>query len=93
MSKRFFFNISNKDYSLFFLLLSFSRKYVEESRDFLLKNEQTQDQKEITMLQQFLIKHKNSNLSFETVVSLMSEFLLASFDTVREQKIRILSFN
>jgi len=35
------------------------------------------------MLQQFLIKHKNSSLSFDTVVSLMSEFLLASFDTVR----------
>jgi hypothetical protein len=63
---------------------------VEECRDLLLKNEQTQDQKEVTMLQQFLIKHKNSNLSFETVVSLMSEFLLASFDTVRVQKKGIL---
>ena len=66
-----------------FQLFSFARKYVEESRDLLLKHGETRDQKDKTMLQQFLIGHKNSNLKFETIVSLMSEFLLASFDTVR----------
>ena len=34
------------------------------------------------MLQQFLIKQKKSNLSIDEIVSIMSEFLLASFDTV-----------
>ena len=34
------------------------------------------------MLQQYLINKDKSNLNFEEIVSIMSEFLLAGFDTV-----------
>ena len=39
-------------------------------------------QNEKTMLQQFMLKHQALGISFDALVSMMSEFLLASFDTV-----------
>nr|QVK45590.1 cytochrome P450 [Brachionus paranguensis] len=54
----------------------FTRKYVSESYNYV-KN--LNDKAKHTMLQQFLL-NKN-NLSFDDIVSIMSEFLLAAFDT------------
>ena len=53
---------------------------MEESKDLMLKNANKGEKMENTMLQQYLAKQ--DKLSFATIVSLMSEFLLASFDTV-----------
>nr|UOU03261.1 cytochrome P450 3047A1 [Brachionus rubens] len=57
-------------------IYDFTRKYVQESYNNIKNNKSNGDQ---TMLQKYLL-HK-SNLKLEEIVSIMSEFLLASFDT------------
>nr|AHL88999.1 cytochrome p450 3047A1 [Brachionus koreanus] len=55
---------------------NFTRKYVTESYNYVKNLNQKGNH---TMLQQYLL-NKN-NLSFDDIVSIMSEFLLAAFDT------------
>nr|QEV83791.1 cytochrome P450 [Brachionus rotundiformis] len=54
----------------------FTRKYVTESYNYV-KN--LNEKAKHTMLQQFLLN--NNNLSVDDIISIMSEFLLAAFDT------------
>nr|ATW72314.1 cytochrome p450 CYP3047A3 [Brachionus calyciflorus] len=57
-------------------IFNFTRKFVEESYNTLKKSPVKENH---TMLQQFLLT--KTNLNFKEIVSIMSEFLLGSFDT------------